>query len=75
MDRLDRQALRLAARLERERAQKAQYTAMILRACAHRTREEHLALRLAFEAFRESCGDRAAAAPEPVHLPDAACTP
>jgi hypothetical protein len=52
---MDRHEVLLSARLERERAQKAQYTAMVLRAYALRTREECHALRLAVKAYREAC--------------------
>lgn len=49
---MDAFELVVSARLERERAQKAQYTAMILREWASETRENHRALRLAFRARR-----------------------
>ena len=50
---MDQQDLITAARLERERAQKAQYTAMMLRQWSAATRERHRTLRCAAEAQRD----------------------
>jgi hypothetical protein len=57
---MNRHDILLSARLERERAQKAQYTAMVLRAYALQTREECHALRVAFQAYRDARAERVA---------------
>jgi hypothetical protein len=55
---MDRTELVVSARLQRERAQKAQYTAMILREWASETRARYRALRLALQARSAAQAER-----------------